>query len=85
LRKIWSASLAPLPTPAHLNAVSIAVVATFYDAQGRVSGYSQALLPGPLAPGDALPFTIEGTPPGALVASHQLLVTGIAVPADETE
>jgi LysM repeat protein len=68
-----------------LNAVSIAVVATFYDAQGRVSGYSQALLPGPLAPGDELPFTIEGTPPGALVASHQLLVTGIALPAEEAD
>ncbi len=63
------------------GAVSIAVVATFYDAQGRVSGYSQALLPGPLAPSAVLPFTIEGAPPGALVATHRLLVTAITAPA----
>jgi LysM repeat protein len=65
-----------------LTARSIAVIATFYDAQGRVSGYSQALLPGPLPPGETASFTLDGTPPGAIVEDYRLLVQGIAVPPE---
>jgi LysM repeat protein len=65
-----------------LPATSIAVIATFYDAQGRVSGYSQRLLPGSLLPGEAVPFTLDGTPPGAVVEDYRLLVQGIAVPPE---
>lgn len=62
-----------------LTATTISVVATFYDTQERVSGYSQQLLPGPLAPGETAPFALEGTPPGAPVVDYRLLVQGLAV------
>ena len=63
-----------------LTATTISVVATFYDTQGRVTGYSQQQLPGPLAPGETAPFALEGTPPGAPVADYRLLVQGLAAP-----
>lgn len=64
-----------------LTATSISAVATFYDTQRRVSGYSQQLLPGPLPPGETLSFALDGTPPGAPVADYRLLVQGLATAA----
>jgi LysM repeat protein len=64
-----------------LTATNISVVGTFYDSQGRVSGYSQRSLPGPLAPGATAPFAFDGAPPGAPVVDYRLLVQGLAAPA----
>jgi LysM repeat protein len=64
-----------------LTATTISVVATYYDSQDRVSGYSQQLLPGPLPPGETAPFALEGTPPGAPVVDYRLLVQGLAAAA----
>ncbi|NLF64090.1 MAG: LysM peptidoglycan-binding domain-containing protein [Chloroflexi bacterium] len=61
-----------------LTANTISVVAIFYDSQGRVSGYSQQQLPGPLPPGETAPFALDGTPPGAPVVEYRLLVQGLA-------
>lgn len=55
----------------------IAVVATFYDTQGQVSGYAQQRLQGPLAPGEGLPFTLDVTPPGGVTTDYRLLVQGV--------
>jgi LysM repeat protein len=63
-----------------LTATAISVIATFYDAQNRISGYSLQLLPGPLPPGEVIPFSLDGTPPGAPVADYRLLVQGLAGP-----
>jgi len=55
----------------------MAVVATFYDAQGSVSGYAQQLLEGPLAPGEATSFALEAAPPGAPTEDYSLDVYGV--------
>lgn len=67
-----------------LTATATSVVATFYDAQGRVSGYSQQQLPGPLPPGETASFALDGTPPGAPVVDYRLLVQGLAAAAAAT-
>jgi hypothetical protein len=59
------------------TAVQLSLVATLYDAQGRISGYRELLLPGPLAPGDELPFILEVTPPGAPVVDYRLSVQAL--------
>jgi LysM repeat protein len=59
------------------TAVQLLLVATFYDARGRVSGYRELLLPGPLAAGAELAFSLDVSPPGGLVVGYQLLVQGL--------
>ena len=55
----------------------IVVVATFYDAQGRVSGYAQQTLDEALAPGATAPFSFALTPPGALTTDYEIAVQGL--------
>jgi hypothetical protein len=60
---------------------SITVVATFYGSAangsaGRVSGYGQQILEGPLAPGESLPFELGGAPPGGQTVDVVLTVYG---------
>jgi LysM repeat protein len=59
------------------TAVQLLLVATLYDARGRVSGYRELLLDGPLAPGEDLPFVLDVAPPGAPVVDYRLLVQAL--------
>jgi LysM repeat protein len=59
------------------TAVQLLLVATFYDTNGRVSGYRELLLPGPLAPGEAVAFALDVAPPGGPVVGYQFLVQGL--------
>jgi LysM repeat protein len=58
-------------------ASGVAVVATFYDAEGRVTGYIQHRLEEDLAPGASLPFTLEIVPPGGVAESYDLTAEGV--------
>jgi hypothetical protein len=58
-------------------ASGVTVVATFYDAGGQVTGYVQQRLEGSLAPGDAIPFTLEVVPPGGVAESYELTAEGV--------
>lgn len=55
----------------------IVVVATLYDAQGRVSGYAQQSLDETLAPGATAPFSFVVTPPGGQTTEYELSVQGL--------
>jgi len=55
----------------------IVVVATFYDEEGRVSGYAQETLDEALAPGATAPFSFAVTPPGGQTADYKLVVQGL--------
>ena len=59
------------------TAGQIVVVATFYDAQGRVSGYAQQTLDEALAPGATAPFSFAVTPPGGQTTDYELAVQGL--------
>jgi hypothetical protein len=59
------------------TAVNISLVATFYDRQGHVTGYRELHLPGPLPPGETLPFTIEATLPGGHPVTFHLTAQGL--------
>ena len=59
-------------------AEAVAVVATFYDAQARISGFAVQWLETALAPGETVFFNIAAAPPGGAVAEYQLLVQGRA-------
>jgi LysM repeat protein len=59
------------------TAVQISLVATLYDAQGRISGYHERVLDGPISPGEELPFLLDVAPPGSAVVDYQLLVQGL--------
>lgn len=59
------------------TAGQIVVVATFYDAQGRVSGYAQEALDEALAPGATAPFSFAVTPPGGQTTDYELAVQGL--------
>ena len=59
---------------------TLTVVATFYGAQGsgaRVSGYAQQIVEGPLAPGERLPFSVGGAPPGGQTVDVAVTVYGM--------
>jgi LysM repeat protein len=59
------------------TAVNISLVVTFYDSQGKVTGYREIRLPGPLTPGDSLPFLIEATLPGGRARTLQMAVQAV--------
>jgi LysM repeat protein len=50
----------------------ITIIATLYDAQGRVSGLQQTDVAGPLAPGETAVFQLSAAPPGGEVVDFTL-------------
>jgi len=54
-------------------AQSIVVTATFYDNQGRVTGYQQHQLEAPLTSTETASFTLTAAPPGGPVATISLV------------
>jgi LysM repeat protein len=54
----------------------IALIATFYDEQGRVAGYFRHRLSGVIAAGETMVFDFETSPPGGRVVDYRLLVEG---------
>lgn len=58
-------------------ATTITVIATFYGAQGEVTGYAQQHLQGPLASGDRAPFDVGGAPPGGQTVEVTVAVYGL--------
>jgi LysM repeat protein len=59
------------------TAVQISLVATLYDVLGRISGYHELVLDGPISPGEELPFLFDVAPPGSSAVDYQLLVQGL--------
>ncbi len=59
------------------TAGQIVVVATFYDARGRVIGYAQEALDVALEPGATAPFSFTVTPPGGQTVDYKLAVQGL--------
>lgn len=59
-------------------AEAVVVVATFYDAQERISGFSVQWLETTLAPGEMAFFTLAAAPPGGELVDYRLLVQGTA-------
>jgi LysM repeat protein len=55
----------------------IAIIATLYDAQGRVSGLQQTDVAGPLAPGETAVFQLSAAPPGGEVVDFALLAQAV--------
>lgn len=51
----------------------VLLIATLYDAQGRVSGLQQLDLTGPLAAGETAVFQLNAAPPGGEVVAVRLL------------
>jgi hypothetical protein len=58
-------------------ATGVLVVATFYDADGRVTGYIQHRLEEDLAPGASIPFTVEVVPPGGVAERYEVTAEGV--------
>lgn len=59
------------------TATTLTVVATFYGAQGDVTGYAQQILEGPVGPGERVPFNIGGAPPGGATVDLSVTVYGL--------
>ena len=58
------------------TATQIALVATFYDGQGRVTGYQVHYFDDNLTPGGRLPFDLAAAPPGGQTAAVRLVAQG---------
>ena len=58
-------------------AAAMTVIATFYGAQGEVTGYAQQHLLGPLAPGEQSLFDAGGSPPGGQTVDVTIAVYGL--------
>jgi len=58
------------------TATQIALVATFYDGQGRVTGYQVHYFDDSLMPGGRLPFDLAAAPPGGQTAAVRLAAQG---------
>ncbi len=60
------------------------LIATFYDAQERITGFAQLTMPENLAAGQSVPFTLETTPPGGTAVSVKTFLIGrqLPVPVD---
>lgn len=59
------------------SATTLTVVATFYGAQGDVTGYAQQILEGPLGQGERAPFSVGGAPPGGATVDFAVTVYGL--------
>ncbi len=57
----------------------ILLVATLYDAQGRVTGYYQVVFDEVLPAGSRLPFAFSAAPPGGRAVTYQLFAQGLQV------
>ncbi|GAB4155435.1 MAG: hypothetical protein Fur0021_22810 [Candidatus Promineifilaceae bacterium] len=57
----------------------ILLAATLYDAQGRVTGYHQAVFDEVLPAGSRLPFAFSAAPPGGRTVTYQLFAQGLQV------
>ncbi|MFO7540790.1 MAG: FxLYD domain-containing protein [Chloroflexota bacterium] len=55
----------------------IALIATLYDAQGRVSGLQQVAVADSLAPGETAVFHLSAAPPGGEVVDFVLLTQAV--------
>ena len=53
-------------------ASQVTLIATFYDAQGNVTGYQQQVVAEQLAVGEERPFLLEAAPPGGATVAYQL-------------
>lgn len=60
------------------SATTLTVVATFYGAQGNVTGYAQQIMEGPLGPGERAPFSVGGAPPGGATVDFAVTVYGLS-------
>lgn len=60
-------------------AAQILLVASLYDAQGRVTGYYQAVYDQVLPAGSRLPFAFSAAPPGGRAVTYQLFAQGLQV------
>jgi LysM repeat protein len=66
-----------LQNNAETAVAQITIVATLYDAQGRVSGLQQSDVADPLAPGETAVFQLSAAPPGGEVVDFALLVQAV--------
>jgi hypothetical protein len=57
-------------------AEQIAIIATFLDASGQVTGYYRHSLQIPLGTGESTPFAFDVTPPGGLTVAWRLVAEG---------
>jgi LysM repeat protein len=55
----------------------IIIIATLYDAQGRVSGLQQTDIAGPLAPGETAVFHLSAAPPGGTAVDFTLMTQAV--------
>ena len=53
-------------------AVQVTLIATFYDAQGNVTGFQQQVVAEQLGVGEERPFLLEAAPPGGATVTYQL-------------
>jgi hypothetical protein len=61
--------------------VQILLSAALYDSEGRIVGFQQAALEGPLAPAARAPFSLGAAPPGG--AAIRAVVTAQGLRAAE--
>ena len=57
-------------------AQEVVVVATFYDEQGRISGFVVQWLESAVAPGEMVFFTMTAAPPGGALADYSIVAQG---------
>lgn len=67
------------------SASEIALIVTFYDEEGNVTGYHKSYLAEPLASGASAPFEIHVLPPGDIVHDYAFLVQGLVEPQETPE
>jgi hypothetical protein len=62
---------------ADLPVEQITIIATLYDAQGRVSGLQQIDVAGSLSPGETAVFQLSAAPPGGTAVDFSLLTQAV--------
>lgn len=62
------------------TAIDMILVATFYDLNGRITGYQQLALPDPLPAGESRSFQLDATPPGGEGVAVSIIVQALRTP-----
>lgn len=60
------------------NASEVALIVTFYDDEGNVTGYHKSFMDESFSAGKSAPFEIHVLPPGGMVHDYALLAQGLA-------